>query len=223
MIPLRDDNPRERFPFVNSLFIAFNIAIFLHQYSLTPEAGEAFVHTYGAIPQEVVTHGAYANLITSMFLHGGVLHLLGNLLYLFIFGDNVENLMGSVRYFFFYILCGIGAACAHILNESGSLVPMVGASGAISGVLGAYLVGYPRARVLVFFPLFFFFRVPALIVLGVWFVNQVVEGFGAKGVDISGGIAWFAHIGGFVLGVVLVKFFEKKKKWREREWENGYL
>lgn len=221
MIPLRDDNPRDRFPLVNSLFIAFNIAIFLHQYSLTPEEGEAFIHTYGAIPNDILTNGSYANLLTSMFLHGGVLHLLGNLLYLFIFGDNVENLMGSARYFFFYLLCGAGAAGAHIYSDATSAVPMVGASGAISGVLGAYMIGYPRARVLVFFPLFFFFRVPALIVLGVWFVNQVAEGIAATGVDMSGGIAWYAHIGGFVLGVLLVKFFEKKKKWRE--WENGYL
>lgn len=217
MIPLRDDNPRDRFPLVNSLFIAFNIAIFIHQYSLSPEEGQTFIQNYGAIPSEVITQGKFANLITSMFLHGGVMHLLGNLLYLFIFGDNVENLMGSMRYFFFYALCGVGAALAHIISDASSPVPMVGASGAISGVLGAYMIGYPRARVLVFFPIFFFFRVPALIVLGVWFVNQVAEGIMAAGVDISGGIAWYAHIGGFVLGVLLVKFFERKK--RGREWE----
>lgn len=217
MIPLRDDNPRDRFPLVNSLFIAFNIAIFLHQYSLTPEEGQMFIQNYGAIPREIITQGKFANLITSMFLHGGVMHLLGNLLYLFIFGDNVENLMGSMRYFFFYALCGVGAALAHIISDASSPVPMVGANGAISGVLGAYMIGYPRARVLVFFPIFFFFRVPALIVLGVWFVNQVAEGIMAAGVDISGGIAWYAHIGGFVLGVLLVKFFERKK--RGRVWE----
>lgn len=218
MIPIRDDNPRERFPFVNSLFIALNLAIFLHQFSLSPEALQAFIADYGAVPQKIVAHESYANIFTSMFLHGGVMHLVGNLLYLYIFGDNVENLMGSLRYFIFYALCGVGAALAHILTNTGSAVPMIGASGAISGVLGAYMVGYPRARVLVFFPLFFFFRVPALIVLGVWFVNQVTGGIAALGVDLTGGIAWFAHIGGFVLGVILVKFFEQKK--RKSEWED---
>lgn len=220
MIPLRDDNPREHFPLVNSLFIAANIAIFIHQFSLSQEEGEAFIQAYGAIPQAIVARGEYADIFSSMFLHGGVLHLLGNLLYLFIFGDNVENLMGSLRYFIFYAVCGAGAALAHILSNAASTVPMVGASGAISGVLGAYMVGYPRARVLVFFPLFFFFRVPALIVLGVWFINQVAEGIAALGVNLSGGIAWFAHVGGFVLGVALVKFFEKKK--RRPTWEGEY-
>jgi len=217
MIPLRDDNPREHFPFVNSLFIALNIAIFLHQFFLTPEDAHAFIEKYGAVPQAIIARGAYLNIFTSMFLHGGVMHLLSNLLYLFIFGDNVENLMGSVRYFFFYALCGFGAAFAHILSDTTSAIPMVGASGAISGVLGAYMIGFPRARVLVFFPLFFIFRVPALIVLGVWFVNQVAEGIVALGVNVSGGIAWFAHIGGFLLGVILVKFFEKKRK-RRNAW-----
>jgi membrane associated rhomboid family serine protease len=220
MIPLRDDNPRERFPLVNSLFIAVNIAVFLHQLSLSPEESEAFIQSYGAIPKAIATRAEFAGIFSSMFLHGGVMHLLGNLLYLFIFGDNVENLMGSLRYFFFYALCGAGAALAHILSNTDSMIPMVGASGAISGVLGAYMVGYPRARVLVYFPLFFFFRVPALIVLGVWFINQVAEGIAAVGVNLSGGIAWFAHVGGFVLGVVLVKFFEKRK--RRREWEGEY-
>lgn len=218
MIPLRDDNPREHFPFVNSLLIALNFAIFLHQFSLAPEEAQAFIQKYGAVPQTILAHGSYANIFTSMFLHGSVMHLLGNLLYLYIFGDNVENLMGSMRYFFFYTICGVGAALAHIMSNVSSAVPMVGASGAISGVLGAYMVSYPRARVLVFFPLFFFFRVPALIVLGVWFINQVSEGIAALGVDLSGGIAWFAHIGGFLLGVILVKFFEKRKKrggWEE--------
>ena len=218
MIPLRDDNPREHFPLVNSLFIAANLAIFIHQFYLSPEESEAFIQAYGAIPQTIVERNAYGNIFSSMFLHGGVLHLLGNLLYLFIFGDNVENLMGSMRYFIFYAVCGAGAAAAHILSNATSAIPMVGASGAISGVLGAYMVGYPRARVLVFFPIFFFFRVPALIVLGVWFITQVAEGVAALGIELSGGIAWFAHIGGFVLGVVLVKFFEKK---RRRAWE-GY-
>lgn len=220
MIPLRDDNPREHFPFVNSLFIALNLAIFFHQFFLSPADGEAFIQSYGAIPQEIVTRGTYSDIFTSMFLHGGVMHLLGNLLYLFIFGDNVENLMGSLRYFFFYAVCGLGAALAHILSDANSAVPMVGASGAISGVLGAYMVGYPRARVLVFFPIFFIFRVPALIVLGVWFMNQVLEGILSVGVNLSGGIAWFAHIGGFLLGVILVKFFEKKKI--RREWGEYY-
>ncbi len=220
MIPLRDDNPRESFPFVNSFFIALNLAIFLHQVFLPPQEAQTFVEAYGAIPHEIVVNGAYMNIFTSMFLHGGVMHLLSNLLYLYIFGDNVENLMGSARYFFFYAVCGTGAALAHILSDSSSMIPMVGASGAISGVLGAYMVGYPRARVLVFFPIFFIFRVPAIIVLGVWFLNQLLEGIAACNVDVSGGIAWYAHIGGFILGVILVKLFEKRKK-RRMEWE-GY-
>ena len=214
MIPLKDDNPRTGFPFVNMLFIALNLAIFGMQFFQAPAEAEAFIYKYGAIPVQIVEGVNLQALFTSMFLHGGVMHFLGNMLYLYIFGDNVENLMGSIRYIFFYALCGVGAALSHILMDSSSAIPMVGASGAISGVLGAYMVSYPKARVLVLVPIVFYittFRIPAIVVLGFWFLTQVTSGFAALGLNAGGGIAWFAHVGGFVVGVILVKIFQRRR------------
>ena len=224
MIPLKDDNPRLAFPLINTLLIVANVVVFLHQILLPKAAALAFIHTYGAIPGLITQGSHYSTLFTSMFLHGGILHIAGNMLYLFIFGDNIEGLMGSARYAIFYVLCGLGAAWSHILFDPTSNLPMVGASGAISGVMGAYMVSYPKARVLVLFPIFIFyvttFHVPALVVLGLWFLNQVVSGlvFSDSGMG-QGGVAWFAHIGGFVIGLVLVKVFAKKSR-RHLGW--GY-
>ncbi len=218
MIPLKDDNPRVAFPVVNTLLIVANVAVYLHEMFLPHAETEAFLRTYGAIPAQIVQGMNYSTLFTSMFLHGGILHILGNMLYLFIFGDNIEGAMGSVRYTIFYVLCGLGAAMSHILIDPSSGTPMVGASGAISGVLGAYMLTYPKARVLVLFPIFIFyvttFRVPALVVLGLWFVNQLISGliYQRDPHGMGGSIAWFAHIGGFIIGMLLVKLFVNKQR-----------
>ncbi len=214
MIPLHDDNPRVMTPFVNYGLIALNLFVFFHQFTLQDVDLQAFVYTYGAIPVQITSGEGYFSLFTSMFLHGGLLHLLSNMLYLYIFGDNIEGLMGHGRYFFFYILSGLGAAASHIFIEPQSTIPMIGASGAISGVLGAYLLKFPRAKVLILFWIIIFIntiRVPAIIVLGLWFFMQLSSGLSSLGVQSGGGVAWFAHIGGFVVGLVLVNFFEKRR------------
>jgi len=194
--------------------------VFLHQVSLPAKLGEIFVYQYGAIPAVVFGHAdlppqiaavpAYTSLLTSMFLHGGWMHLIGNMLYLWIFGNNIEDVMGHLKFIIFYGLCGILAALSHAAIDSGSPVPMVGASGAISGVLGAYLLLYPHAKVLVLIPLGFFSQmvyIPASIVLGLWFLMQLVSGGMSMGSQ-GGGIAFFAHIGGFVAGMALIPFFK---------------
>ncbi|MCG3157189.1 MAG: hypothetical protein DKINENOH_03821 [bacterium] len=215
MIPLKDDNPRTAFPLVNTLLIIANVLVFIHQFTLSQVDGQAFIDTYGAIPRIIMQGEKMEGLLTSMFLHGGFFHLFGNLLYLFIFGDNIENLLGSLRYLFFYVLCGAGAALAHILTQPDSAIPMVGASGAISGVLGAYAVSFPRARVLVLLPIIFIatFRVPAFLVLGQWFVLQIFAGLSTiGGAAEGGGVAWFAHIGGFIIGIILLRLFKPQKR-----------
>ncbi len=220
MIPLRDDNPAAITPYVTVALIIACVLVFLRQVTLGMGDGEAFVYQYGAIPAVVFAYaelpvelGAvspYGSLITSMFLHGGWMHLIGNMLYLWIFGNNIEDVMGHGRFLIFYALCGIVAALSHATIDPVSVIPMVGASGAISGVLGAYLLLYPRARVLVLIPLGFFSQmvyVPAAIVLGLWFVLQVVSGGFSLGTE-GGGVAFFAHIGGFLGGMVLIGFFK---------------
>jgi membrane associated rhomboid family serine protease len=233
MFPIKDDNPRYSFPIVTLLIIAANIAVFIYQSTLGP-ANQSFVLKFGAIPSKIIhLRGlpglpdasiapvpTLMTLVTSMFLHGGVLHLTGNMLYLWIFGDNVESLVGHFRFLVFYILCGLGAALTYIVFAPDSNIPMIGASGAISGVLGAYMIHFPGARVhiLVFFIIFFrIIRVPALIVLGFWFLIQVLNGVSSLGNQNSGGIAWFAHIGGFIIGILLIWLFPKKK-WKTAGW-----
>ncbi|RMF65731.1 MAG: rhomboid family intramembrane serine protease [Calditrichaeota bacterium] len=215
MIPLKDDNPRANFPFVTVGFIVLNLIAFLYelQHGLAP-----VVQRYGAVPVNILQGRHLETLMTSMFLHGGFMHLGGNMLYLWIFGDNVENYLGHVRFAFFYLACGLIAAMAHIFSEAffGGLtqVPMVGASGAVAGVLGAYVVKYPRARVLVLIPIFFFLtvrKIPALIVLGFWFVIQLLYGVSSIG-SRGGGVAFWAHIGGFIAGIVLLNLFASRKK-----------
>ena len=218
MIPLKDDNPRTGWPVVNFMLIGLNVLVFMYQLSLPGELAERFAYTFGAVPSRLMQGEAFYTLLTSMFLHGGFMHILFNMLYLYIFGDNVENSMGSLRYLSFYILCGLVAAFSHLVTNPASTVPMVGASGAISGVMGAYAVTYPRARVLVLVPIFFFIttiRVPALFLLMFWFITQLSSGLASLGVQVGGGIAWFAHIGGFVAGAILVKLFQKKRRWVE--------
>jgi membrane associated rhomboid family serine protease len=201
------------------LFIAVCVVVFLYQASLPQEPGEAFAIQYGAIPSvvfglaslpdEVVAIPAGLTLLTSMFLHGGWMHLLGNMLYLWIFGNNIEDAMGHAKFVVFYLLCGILAALSHAITDPSSQIPMVGASGAISAVLGAYLLLFPHARVLVFLPGIGMIQVAAGIVLGMWFVTQLVSGGMSVGAT-GGGVAFFAHIGGFVAGMALIGLFKRK-------------
>lgn len=220
MIPLRDDNPTEIKPIFTIGFMVICALVFLHQVTLGNRGGNMFVYQYGAIPAVVFGYaelplefGAvspYGSLLTSMFLHGGWMHLIGNMMYLWIFGNNIEDVMGHGRFIVFYGLCGVIAALSHAVVDPTSPVPMVGASGAISGILGAYMLLYPRARVLVLIPLGFFSQliyVPAVLVLGLWFLMQVLSGGMSLGTE-GGGVAFFAHIGGFVAGMVLIGFFK---------------
>ncbi len=240
MIPLHDDNPTTITPVLTIGFIATCCLVFLYQVSLSGQPGQLFVYQYGAIPAVVFGHQALppeavaipamASLVTSMFLHGGWMHLIGNMLYLWIFGNNIEDVMGHVRFVIFYVTCGILAALAHAVTDSSSIVPMVGASGAISGVLGAYLLLFPRAQVLVFIPFGFFSRlmyIPAGWVLGFWFLLQLLSGSASLGRG-GGGVAWFAHIGGFVAGMALIGLFKRPdvrlfaprhhKSWQTERW-----
>ncbi len=221
MLPLQDDNPTERPPIVTIAIIAVCTLVFAYQFTLPGKPGEAFAFQYGAIPAVIFSHAALPHdivsipatltLITSMFLHGGWMHLLGNMLYLWIFGNNIEEAMGHLKFAVFYVLCGILAALSHALTEPSSQIPMVGASGAISAILGAYVLLYPRARVLVLIPPPFFGTtyVPAVVVLGVWFLGQLYSGGVSLGAH-GGGIAFFAHIGGFVAGMALVGIFKHR-------------
>ena len=213
MLPIRDKNPSHSIPFIVYLLVTANIFAFVYQLSLPERALDLFVQRYGFIPARYLGPSGFlldpVPWITSMFLHGGFSHLFGNLLYLFIFGDNVEDTLGHRRFLWFYLTCGLCAAAAQYLNSPGSLVPMVGASGAISGVLGAYLVLFPRAKVVTFWWIIFivrFIEFPAIIYLGLWFLYQLVSGL-ADTQTGGGGVAFWAHIGGFVAGVVLIKLF----------------
>ncbi|MBI4756850.1 MAG: rhomboid family intramembrane serine protease [Betaproteobacteria bacterium] len=219
MIPLHDDNPTELTPVLTVALIAACVLVFLWQMGLGA-AGERVVMALGAIPAVLLGHARLdpadvlvptgATIFTSMFLHGGFMHLAGNMLYLWIFGNNVEDAMGHLRFILFYLLCGVVAVYAQALPDPSSQVPMIGASGAISGVLGAYLLLYPRARVLVAIPLGFYLhtmRLPAVWVLGFWFVLQVVNSMLAGD---GPGVAWLAHAGGFVAGMVLVLVFRRR-------------
>jgi membrane associated rhomboid family serine protease len=218
MIPLHDDNPTELAPVLTIGLIVACVLVFLWQNSLAEEASVRAIYSFGLIPAVLFDHvelpaalakvPTTATLFTSMFMHGGWMHLGGNLLYLWIFGNNIEDRLGHGRFIIFYLLCGIAAALAQALPDTSSQIPMVGASGAISGVLGAYLLLYPRARVLVLIPLgiiFYTVRLPALAVLGFWFVLQLISSLAAE--PGQGGVAFGAHIGGFVAGMVLLPLF----------------
>ncbi len=224
MFPLKDHNPTRTRPYVTLLLVAINVVVFLYELTLGDHL-EAFVAGWGAIPYEITrfrdlvgpVDGGFdhtpgpafipATLLSSMFMHGSVMHIGGNMLYLWIFGNNVEDLLGHVKYLVFYIVCGVLAGLAHVAFNPDSTIPTVGASGAVAGVLGAYMVTYPRARVLTLVFLGIFIRmmeVPAAVLLILWFVMQSLQGFLSLGVrEMSGGVAWFAHIGGFVAGAVL--------------------
>ncbi|WP_212524016.1 rhomboid family intramembrane serine protease [Actibacterium sp. MT2.3-13A] len=207
MFPIRDHNPSSRTPYVTYGLIAVNVLVFLSYWSLMsdPRSLQRFFFDWALIPaaisQGVLLHG----LVTSMFLHGGLMHLGGNMLFLFIFGDNLEDELGHLRFLGFYLASGIAAGLAQFLADPGSLVPTVGASGAIAGVMGGYLLMFPRARVDVLFVFVIFFRIfplPAWIMLGVWFAFQLFGG--ASAASDVGGVAYWAHAGGFVAGLVLI-------------------
>lgn len=214
MIPLRDDNPTHITPIVTYLLILVNIVVFLFQILLGSNS-EAFVYQFALIPANVtnlISLGALFNIFTSMFMHAGLAHIGGNMLYLWIFGDNVEDRLGSFKYLLFYIIGGVVASLAHIITNPNSQIPTVGASGAIAAVLGAYLVLYPSQKVLTLIPLGFWLRLtmlPASVVLGLWFVLQLFQGVASLGMPDVGGVAFWAHIGGFVTGVALGWLFKK--------------
>ena len=242
MIPIGDDDSdRIRIPFVNYLFIAVNILVFIVYQKMGSNID--FTYSYSTVPAEImnghdiVTAPVWVQdpvgggqvqipglgitpipvlltLITSMFMHGGLVHLGGNMLYLWVFGDNLEDRMGHLRYFFFYLICGVIASLTHVFTDylfgENHLIPSLGASGAISGVMGGYLLLFPTRRVTVFF-IFTFLRVPAFIVLGAWIVLQVANGMGYLGGSEASGIAYAAHIGGFIAGLLLVKMFHPKQ------------
>ncbi len=219
MIPLRDINPRHRFPIVTVLLILANVIVFVIELLMpSEEALNALILTWGLTPARLGSFDPMAciTIVTSMFLHSGFMHIGGNMLYLWIFGDNIESALGSARFLLFYALCGMGAALGQFLADTGSEIPMIGASGAISGVLGAYLVLYPRAEVeaLVILGIFArLVRLPAAIVLGMWIVLQLFSGLASLGAEASGGVAFFAHIGGFAAGVLLVLILRRRRWW----------
>jgi membrane associated rhomboid family serine protease len=210
MIPLHDDNPTETVPLFTVGLIAACVAVFLWQLGLGYSFGlvPAVLFDHVELPEALARVPASATLFTSMFMHGGWAHLLGNLLYLWIFGNNIEDRFGHLRFLLFYLLCGVAAALAQALPDTASQVPMVGASGAISGVLGAYLLLFPQARVLVVIPIGLYpytVRLPALVVLGFWFLLQLVSQLASE--PGQGGVAFRAHIGGFVAGMALLPVF----------------
>jgi membrane associated rhomboid family serine protease len=223
MFPLKDTQPSYSRPVVTIALIVVNLLVFLFEYSLGPRTLNAFIEYYGLVPD----HFQVSRIFTSMFLHGGWMHVLGNMWFLWIFGDNIEDLLGHAKFLVFYLLCGIVAALGQVIAGPYSTVPMVGASGAIAGVMGAYLVKFPRARVLTLvFVLFFIttIEIPAPLMLAYWFVIQLFSGFGsiAQTHLSQGGTAFFAHIAGFVAGMALVKVMGSSGQYnrrRDRYWE----
>lgn len=218
MIPIRDEIPTRETPIVNYLLITANIMVFLWMVLLPDASLESFVNQYAMVPSHFtdgVSLKDVLSIFTSMFMHGGFLHIAGNMLYLWIFGDNVEDRFGHIPYLIFYIFGGVVASLTHLITNWGSAIPTVGASGAIAAVLGAYLVLFPASRIVTIIPLRFFARlavVPAIVVLGLWFVMQVFNGVLALGgADVSGVAVW-AHVGGFVFGLLIGKIFSASRR-----------
>jgi len=216
MIPLYDTIRSRRFPLVNWILIALNVLVFLYEIRLGGAGLERFIRTWALIPSRLISHPetAWITIFSSMFMHGGWLHILSNMWVLYIFGDNVEERLGGQRYLIFYLLSGVAAALlqTYILQDSGA--PMIGASGAIAGVLGGYLVQFPRARVASLVPIFFIFtiiEIPAAIFLLFWFILQLFSGLFALQGGGSSGIAWWAHIGGFLFGLLSVSLFAQRR------------
>lgn len=218
MVPLNDQNPTRLTPYVTYALIAINILVFVYELSLTPQQLDQFFHLYALVPRELSLELQGGDvpqsviepltLLTSQFLHGGFAHVAFNMLFLWVFGNNVEDKLGHVKYLVFYLACGVAAALAQYFFSTGSSVPSLGASGAIAGVLGAYILRFPNARITVFFPPFFVFPVPAFYFLGFWFLQQSFNGLASlnapsvTGME-QGGVAYWAHVGGFVAGLIL--------------------
>ncbi len=220
MIPIRDVIPSRTTPGVTITLIALNVVVFLFQLLLSERAMDAFIFALGVVPAQL----SILSIFTSMFVHGGLAHLAGNMLFLWIFGDNVEDRLGHGRFIVFYLLCGVAAALAQVALNPESLLPMVGASGAIAGVMGAYLVLYPRSRVLMLFPFpVFLFELPAIVFLGVWFFAQFLNGVNQLPIfeqdAISGGVAFWAHVMGFIAGVFLVVLMRRPERTRVEWWD----
>ncbi len=222
MFPIKDTARARHVPVVTWLIIAANVAVFLLETSLSPVQLDRLIRLYGVTPRRFLQDwgtGQFLTLFTSLFLHGGWFHLISNMWALYLFGDNVEDRMGHGRFLLFYGLCGALAALTQVFASPASRLPMVGASGAIAGVLGAYFVLFPRARVITFVPLYFLpylVEIPALFYLAFWFVSQLFNGLFTLAVasEIAGGVAWWAHVGGFASGAILVKFFEQRRAYR---------
>lgn len=218
MIPLKDDLRSSTRPFITYAILAVNILVFIYETALGRNVND-FIFRFGAVPHNIFHPSGpaiYLTLISSMFIHAGFMHILGNMLFLWVFADNVEDRIGHVKFLLFYLTCGIAGSLMHSLTSPGSLIPMVGASGAISGVLGAYILFYPRARVMALIPLGFFMRMtylPSIVFLGIWFLYQLLLGALSIGAG-GGGVAYFAHIGGFAAGLLFAlpfKFIKKKE------------
>ena len=223
MIPYKDDNPVTLIPFVTISIIVLNILVFLLQVTSQSGIKEA-TYAYGALPHSLLTMEKtqpihpLMTVFSSMFMHGGLFHLGGNMLYLWIFGNNIEDRLGHVRFIIFYLLCGITAAYAHAVTSAHSLVPMIGASGAVSGILGAYVLLFPKANVHTLLFLGFFVttvKIPALIVIGFWAIIQFINGLISAGLHEGSGVAWFAHIGGFLIGLLTIKLWVPR---RTKQW-----
>lgn len=216
MFPLYDTQRSRHFPLMNWMLVLLNGIAFYYEVTLSEEGLFRFIHTWGLVPANLTLSNTdtWFNILTSMFLHGGWFHILSNMWILIIFGDNVEDRLGSVRYLIFYLLSGVAAAFLQVYLDPASTVPMIGASGAIAGVLGAYLILFPQARIASLVPIIFIFtiiEIPAIIFLGFWFISQLFSGWMAlQGADASG-IAWWAHVGGFIFGILTVKLFERRR------------
>jgi len=223
MIPLRDEIKSHRVPVINTLIILLNIVVFAYLWFMVPADSTNLVFEFAFIPSDFLDAPTnlvnIRNVFTALFLHAGILHLGGNMLYLWIFGDNVEDVLGHIPYLIFYLAGGIGATMAHLLTNPGSSIPTVGASGAIAAVLGAYLVLYPQSRILTFIPIGFFVilrMIPAAVVLMVWFILQLFQGVLTLGGPDIGGTAFWAHIGGFIFGVICALLFMKPRQAEKR-------
>jgi membrane associated rhomboid family serine protease len=231
MIPLRDTTRSSSFPVVNTILIISNVIVFLYEIYLG-KGLDRFIFHHGLIPELLFSSTGmgiverFSPFFTSLFIHGGFLHILGNMLFLYIFGDNVEDQMGHFKYLVFYMICGFSAAAFQTLTNIHSTIPMIGASGAISGVLGAYIVFFPRSRILTLLPIFFFIQlihIPAAVFIFIWFIIQFLSGVSTISAKPGiGGVAFWAHIGGFVSGLILARIFQKKGSIRISRFSKHY-
>jgi membrane associated rhomboid family serine protease len=233
MIPVRDDTPRYSTPYVMYFIIALNVVVFLFELAVDsqgPRALNSLIYEFGVVPRHferalgvghVSLPALFLPTLTSMFLHGGWMHLIGNMWFLWIFGDNIEDYLGHAWFLVFYLISGVAAALLYIVLDPGSNVPTVGASGAIAGVMGGYFMLYPRARVLTWFPPVFFFHIPAWLMLGYWFILQFLGGAATSVTESQarGGVAFWAHVGGFLAGIILIKVLpERPQRYRYAAW-----